>query len=602
MQMHNGAVSLRREKGDGWKVVAWAATTLAAFGFYVLTTPVTSHVRYWFEGKETHHAHSLPLLAISEGSKMTIYFHIDLFSLFPQFYRLQPDDCLRELIVNGQQVEGPELGACFHTPARQVELGTLLHAGQNDIRVVLEDSGGFGGLILTPSRTDPLFLGGFLALVLSAGFFLHSVLQRVKHLRPYARLGVVFYVGTVLRFLYVHTTPYILRGHDTNAHIDYIRYVVDRMSIPPAITGWEYFQPPLYYFLMAIWVKLNGMLGWTFDETMFSVQYWSLLFSIASFAIGLWVIKMLFHRPEDERKVLTAGAILAVFPGFIYTAARISNDPLMQFFSYLFLAILMLWWLQGRTRDWYLLTMVIGLGFLTKNSAYLFLLIAYGCLLLKRKMSWRTKLRLSTLSCTILVVMTGWYIALRALESDTSASIIGNVSGTHSGLLLNNDPLNFFAFHPLQNLRTPFNSPWDDATGRQFFADYFFRSSLFGEFSFGDGFRSLAILMVLVAEVALISTLFGVWNCIRKQWYRTFPLLLTTAVLLSSQLLLRAFVSFSPLQDFRYATLLCVPIAYCGVKGVWDLPSVLRGHGLVFVVAFIVSCATFLLLLFMQGT
>ncbi|OGJ58116.1 hypothetical protein A3H22_00215 [Candidatus Peribacteria bacterium RIFCSPLOWO2_12_FULL_55_15] len=589
------------EWNDWLTVLAWGASVLLAFGFHVLIMPVIGNVRYQFEGKELHTAHTLPLLVKSEGSNITMDFQMDVLAIFPKTYFLKPDDCLKEVSVNGQIVKSSELGACFHNPAKKVPLGSLLHSGRNDIRVVIEDHGGFGGLIMAPSRTDPLYLSSILALVLSLGFFLRSVFRFVPLLRPYTRLGLVCYGGTVLRMLYVFTTPYILRGHDTDAHIDYIRYVVDHLSIPPAITGWEYYQPPLYYFFMAFWVKLNGILGWTFDELMFSVQQWSLLFSTASFGIGLWIFAMLFRHPEDEGKVLMAGGILAVYPGLIYTAARISNDPLMQFLSYLFLAILIRWWRRGRLQDWYVLTVIMGLALLTKNNAYLFLPIAYGCMFLKRKVPWKAKIRLSALSCLILVGMVGWYIVVRALETNHSASIIGNVAGTHSGLLLQNQPLNFIAFHPIRNLQIPFNSPWEDAAGRQFFWDYFFRSSLFGEFNFGQTLRPLTSLIVLFAEGMLLCLFWGLLQDMYKRLYTMIPLSLTISLLLGAQLGLRAVISFSPLQDFRYATVLTVPMSYYIVRGIDGLPFSLRKYGLACLGVFVLLSGVFLTVLFFQG-
>jgi hypothetical protein len=44
-------------------------------------------------------------------------------------------------------------------------------------------------------------------------------------------------------------------------HIDYVQYMFTHWSVPPAQGGWEFYQPPLYYFLSALWMQAGQLLG-----------------------------------------------------------------------------------------------------------------------------------------------------------------------------------------------------------------------------------------------------------------------------------------------------------------------------------------------------
>ena len=62
-------------------------------------------------------------------------------------------------------------------------------------------------------------------------------------------------------------------------------------------------------------------------------------------------------------------------------------------------------------------------------------------------------------------------------------------------------------------------------------------------------------------------------------------------------MLLRLKVAFAPIQDFRYVTLLAVPLTYAAVQGVLLLPPLWRRLGEVALGSLAGLCALFLVLL-----
>jgi len=89
----------------------------------------------------------------------------------------------------------------------------------------------------------------------------------------------------------------------------------------------------------------------------------------------------------------------------------------------------------------------------------------------------------------------------------------------------------------------------------------------------------------------------GLWQSLRRQWYATTPLWITTVILLLGHVVYRQTAPYSSSQDFRYSILLLVPFAYFLIVGLETIPKGLRKPARYATYTFIALCASFLIIL-----
>ena len=70
---------------------------------------------------------------------------------------------------------------------------------------------------------------------------------------------VLFAVGAAVRTNNAFRFP-VLDGYDAFGHFTYIWYLSETGKVPLSTSGWSFFHPPLYYWIMsAIWRALPGV-------------------------------------------------------------------------------------------------------------------------------------------------------------------------------------------------------------------------------------------------------------------------------------------------------------------------------------------------------
>jgi hypothetical protein len=426
--------------------------------------------------------------------EITVPLHVSL--LHRGRILLKPDDCIEDLAVNGATVTDPSARFCDYENGRVLDLSPWLRTGSNQLRVTVRNSGGPSGLDVVP-RQDPFFWSFGAALVIVAGLGAARLLRLLHAGKEQMALLCVFLGGSVLRVLYMLQTPAGRRGYDSQGHLAYIRYLAEHWHLPPAHGGWEFYQPPLYYLLTAPLVRLDTIRSASQTEILFHLQTVSLLLSVITLGVALWVVHMLF-APSQRKEMILCGSLLSVFSGLVLFASRINNDVLVQLTSFLALALLIRFWKRPRTGDWIALSACIALGMLAKSNALVLLGLALVSLLFRRGIGLQKKLVLGALSIAAVVVVAGWFVVPRFLEArQASRFLVGNTDSLEADLRVPNSLDAFFGFHPLDMLEHPYNKTWDDSAGREFVWEFFLRSSLFGEFDFGEKLLPLSRLLLV---------------------------------------------------------------------------------------------------------
>jgi|GEM_PF-376312 len=555
----------------------FALIIVVIVGGRILLRPTTSDVTYRF-GEDAPVAADLPLNIPGDTERwMTIEATLHLNTLHANVLRVTPDDCLEQLVVNGQEIlDG--LPFCDPANGKVFRLKGILRSGNNDVIAVVRDTGGMAGVRINADQSDPLML--FLntltvAVLLAGGWFLINRQTR----NPYAQaLGLMLLGGTILRLFYVLNTPYATRAYDWDGHIEYIVYVLQHWMIPPAADGWEFHQAPLYYYLSAGIAKLLSLLhGSTEYAIRFDLPIVSLLFSIAALALGLAMGKMLFPLKKKPGSLLLFGALVATFPGLVFFASRISNDALYHALAFAFFASLLLWWRSGKISHWYLTCVLFALTFITKVSAVLMLPPMLLCFVLQRNLPWKQKLKHGLLSLLLLGALTAWLPVLRlVLEESTGKVTSFGHDAINPGLLMPTRLRDFLTFNPFQVLAIPYNNTWADESRRMFFWEFFFRSAFFGEFSMGDSLKMLSAAILLLGMGAGILMGIGLLADLRRRAYESLPMWTMLGVLVAGNLALRYRYHCSCDQDFRFAILAIIPILYFAVRGAETLPAKFR--------------------------
>lgn len=350
---------------------------------------------------------------------------LNLPPLHPRRFLVVADDELRVVELNGQPTATARIPITFDDlhPA-SLDLGAELRPGPNVIRFDMANGGGPAGLRIHAHPQDTLCLVWTLALVGVSGL---GVCLLARHAPGVfgGWCGVVFFVGVALRILYWAATPYYLRAYDWGGHIQFLKYVAEHLALPPADLGWETHQPPLYYILGGLWMRLTGQssASWLYGQW----SAFSLFLSIGCLIIvGLLAAR--FFPAERNRRV-TFLAILAVFPSLIFHATRISNDVLFAFLSFLWVWLLLRWWESPSWKRWSVLAACVGITFLVKNGALVLAGATVLCAVWRLKSPVPLAKSLGILALAVLL-LSGWYQIPKAVSAASPSSfVVGNIHG-----------------------------------------------------------------------------------------------------------------------------------------------------------------------------
>jgi 4-amino-4-deoxy-L-arabinose transferase-like glycosyltransferase len=206
-------------------------------------------------------------------------------------------------------------------------------------------------------------------------------------------------LGLALR-LALPSTYSLISGFDYRAHHQYIDWITQHSSLPPAQLNYVVFHPPLYYFV-ASWLGRHGLveLGWI---------------GAISGCVRLLAIAFGLHRFFPERPLVRVVAIgcAALLPMSLHADAMLSPESLHATFATLALLCLLLgmrahaWWYAPPTG------VCLGLALLTKMTSLVLaapLALAAVLQVLERR-CWQAALPWLAAGA-ITVALSGWWFA-----------------------------------------------------------------------------------------------------------------------------------------------------------------------------------------------
>ncbi len=302
------------------------------------------------------------------------------YSLFSQhIVHIVPDNCIKSFQINGVRVNLHAIirgKLCDSTNGFDIDLKSYLQNGTNHFQVGLI---GYGrdlwfGLSLTYSTYDSQYLFLLYILLSEVGALLYFFLK--NQLQLPCGCVIVILLGLLLHILYLSYTPFNVRMHDVTAyggHLDYIKYVAIHWQVPEPTSGWEYFQPPLYYISTAIIYKIATNLS---INSLFALQALSFAYFTVFIIFGVLILRMLCQK---KWMLLTGTALLAFWPSGIIHAVRIGNDVPYYTLSVIGVYFLLRWLVDKESKHFYLGTLFMALMIITKSNG-LILVVIFVCI------------------------------------------------------------------------------------------------------------------------------------------------------------------------------------------------------------------------------
>jgi Flp pilus assembly protein TadD len=208
-------------------------------------------------------------------------------------------------------------------------------------------------------------------------------------------------------------------GFDSQAHLDYIKYVQDRHALPLPGDGLEMHQPPLYYFVSAVALSMWRL---SVDERSAIVILRSLtmLFCIAHLVFVFLTSRLLF---ANRSQWLWVGLIVAAFsPMQIYMSHYVTNETLAAagIAAVIYCSVRLLRTDHASLANYISLGACIGVTMLTKATAILLLppiIVAVAMKLVEQRSSLATWLRNFGTMLIVGLAICGWHYVRVGLHS-----------------------------------------------------------------------------------------------------------------------------------------------------------------------------------------
>lgn len=240
-------------------------------------------------------------------------------------------------------------------------------------------------------------------------------------------------LGLLYRLAFVLLTP-AFQAPDEQAHYRYVRFLVERHALPVQTSrvnapsqDWEYYQPPLYYLALApVYALARALPG---DGDLVALRTLRLC-SVLMWALTLWLIWRALGalRVRDPVVAVTAIAVAALLPSYVFISSMVNNDNLLILLSTAVLGLTV----SGRSgRDLLRIGALLGLAFLTKLSAAVLVVAIVACYAL-HVVRGALPARRAAREVALILAITGvivlpWAIRMVHVYGDLTAEGLANV-------------------------------------------------------------------------------------------------------------------------------------------------------------------------------
>jgi len=545
---------------------SWPLIILMAFFYFISKVTAVSFFNFSYtngQGQVVSIGDDFSRLRFISPGKYSISGQYRFTPISPAIITVVPDDCLEKVTINGLNLKLQSDGKtnlCRNDFGIDINLIKDSHLGVNTIKFTLSDGGGGGALHVKRAMRDASSWIYTLSIIMILGYVFYLI---YRYLHFPKLILIIFFFGIIIRLIYLSYTNYDARVHDLGGHLDYIQYIVDHHSLPIKDACWECHQKPLYYFIGSGIFSFTKAFGFNGSQFLQILQGFSLVLFLASAVLFFQIFKTLW---PTGRLAPTALMMYLFWPANIIHSLRIGNDSLMYFFYAI--AFYCICRASARSVNFKILLVALifaGLAFFTKVTAFpLFLIIV---ILMVGAIRSQNIMNIGKVVMVILTIALFVYLAFQKYFQSSNNrdffSHIVNSAVLNKELAVNSKPVNYLLLDIKSFLNYPYNSPWDDQKGRQYFWNFFLKSMLFGEFEFKTATNMVlaSTLNLLLLPVLLCASL-SVF-LIKRPDRRKYAIFGLNFLLLVGMLIaFRIVYPFACNQDYRYILPVIISVAY----------------------------------------
>lgn len=463
----------------------------------------------------------------------------------PYDLNIIPDDCAESLTVNGFafSLSGYSDKCNFNKGFWIPDSVTSPHrvGNRTSYEIFLMNKGGIAGINVFP-KVDSilLFLLKFI-IALLVGIIVILVAKRLK-LNTF--LIACILAGVLLRFAMFYAMPYNQFSMDVEGHLAYIQYIIDNHSIPSAKDCWSCYHPPVYYASVIPSFIVSGLIDY---NSCSGAQAFSLVLSIILLVCGLFLLKEFVSGVP----LGIASVLWTVWPLLLLVAPRIGNDQLFYTLHVLCVVAGFNYIKNGNGKHLVAAVVCAALAVWTKSTGY----VTLGLVMLFAVFGF---VKTNQLHRTTKTEIAGWillalvFVSLVVIKIFSNGELVANINSLHSSLKVENEAKNFLYFDMKSFLTEPYTNGWVDGQGREYFFNYAFKSSLFGEWKLVDTAvgRTLASLISLSLLGLIVFAIRGWWKT-RMNIYH-WVLFIQGILFFVALGFLRYKYSYACSADFRY--------------------------------------------------
>jgi len=478
-------------------------------------------------------------------------------------FNIIPDDCIQEILINGENFPLDSIqGLCDYSKGIYFDFSEYAQEGLNRFELKMKNNGGGPGGIRIGYTYNGFSTIGFKQILFSVLLLIIAALI-LKKFKFGMSATLLVLLGIGIRLIYFSYTGPTERVYDMDyGHLVYMNMIIENKQIPKTDECWSCNHPPLYY-LMGAGIKsfldnVNPFYSLRF------LQQISMLFSFASLAFGIALLYRLFN---GGRFALLAGLLFVLWPGFVITAPRIGNDVPFYFGALMCMFFTQMWW--DKQKNKLLLPALLGaaIAMMFKSTGFVIfgvLIAVYICGIFRFWKLPQLKIIAGIFIIAILSTLASQHRVVSDFFRNETPTLV-SVRNVNPGLKVNTSFGSFVYFDMKDYLMEPYTSTWSDRGGRQYFWNFFIKSTMFGEYSVWNS-NAGKILAGILNVLNLLFFLLILWGIINMKT-RDLPSLLFFLALIASLIFTRAYYSMSPLQDFRYVAPILAPMLLFAVNG-----------------------------------
>lgn len=338
----------------------------------------------------------------------------------------------------------------------------------------------------------------------------------------------LFVIGFFFRLVYIQSTGYLVRQHDVggkNGHFEYILKFYNHQKLPQSV-NWQYYQPPVWHYLCALFMHIQTTLGIALDAAKENLQLISLFCSNMIMLVSYSLFKKFSLKGTA---LIIPFAIIAFHPTFIILSGSINNDVLSLLLALVSVNLAIKWYREPKMSTILKLALSIGFSMAVKLSGGLISLgvaVIFAIRLFGKQYKNKAGLIGQFASFGVLCVPIAlWWQVRNYIKFDTPFTYVPKLSDTHS---------QYIGFRSTFERLFDFSAVWDIGVyparviqSKAEIYDYYeyniplgaLKSSVFGEYYLGQGNKigllCAQILFWSAVLIAIIATASAVYLLVK---------------------------------------------------------------------------------------